>query len=151
MRHRLIVGCVLALALVAGACGGDSDEVGTAGDATKASRTIEIRALDSRRFDPASVTVRPGETVTLRLTNTGTKLHELLLGNEKTHDDHEKEMAAMGDAEMKMSDEANRIFVEPGETKQLTWTFPSEGEVIFGCHMPGDYSAGMRGTVSVSD
>ncbi len=147
MKHRLVMAC--ALLLVVGACGGDSKDVGKAADAAKASRTIEIRALDNK-FEPTDIKVKPDETVTLSVTNAGTELHELLLGDKKTQDDHDKEMAGMGDAEMKMSDEGNRIFVEPGETKQLTWTFPSKGSVIFGCHMPGDYAAGMKGTVSVS-
>jgi uncharacterized cupredoxin-like copper-binding protein len=31
-----------------------------------------------------------------------------------------------------------------------TYTFPdTTGELIFGCHLPGHYDFGMRGTVSV--
>ena len=149
MRHRLIGVSILAMVALGG-CGGDSDEVGAAGDSARATRTVEVRALDTRKFDPTEIQVQPGETVTIRVTNTATMLHEFYLGSEKQHEDHEKEMAAMGDAEMKMADEANRIFMEPGESKQITWTFPDEGEVIFGCHMPGHYEQGMRGTVSVS-
>jgi uncharacterized cupredoxin-like copper-binding protein len=50
---------------------------------------------------------------------------------------------------MKMADEANRIFMEAGETKQVTWTFPESGTVIYGCHMPGHFGQGMRGNVTV--
>jgi uncharacterized cupredoxin-like copper-binding protein len=148
MRHRLVA--VAMVALVVGACGGDGgDEVGTAGDAARATRTVEVRALDTRKFDPSEITVKPGDTVTIRVTNTATALHEFYLGSEQQHEDHEEEMAAMGDAEMKMSDEPNRIFMEPGEIKRVTWTFPEEGSVIYGCHMPGHFAQGMRGTVTV--
>lgn len=150
MKHRLIGAAVVAM-VVLGACGGDSDKVGTAGDAARSARTVEVRALDTRKFEPAEISVKPGETVTIRVTNTATMLHEFYLGSEKQHEDHEAEMAAMGDAEMKMADEADRIFVEPGETKQITWTFPDKGSVIYGCHMPGHFAQGMRGTVSVSE
>ncbi len=152
MRHRLtVVAMVAAVALVTGACGGDDgDAVGQAGDAAQATRTVEVRALEDRRFEPAEMTVKPGETVTIRVTNTASSLHEFYLGSEQQHEDHEEEMAAMGDAEMKMSDEANRIFMEAGETKQITWTFPEEGSVIYGCHMPGHFAAGMRGTVRIA-
>ncbi len=148
MRYRLVA---LAMAvLVLGACGGDGgDEVGTPGDAARAARTVEVRALDTRKYEPTEIRVQPGETVTIRVTNTGTSLHEFYLGSEKQHEDHEREMAAMGDAEMKMADEANRIFMEAGETKQVTWTFPESGTVIYGCHMPGHFAQGMRGNVTV--
>ncbi len=150
MRFRLIA--VAMVALVMGGCGGgDGDEVGTAGDAARAARTVEVRALDTRKFEPTEIKVKPGETVTIRVNNTATALHEFYLGSEKQQEDHEEEMAAMGDAEMKMSDEANRIFMEPGETKQITWTFPEGGSVIYGCHMPGHYAQGMRGTVTVEE
>ena len=149
MRHRLIAAVLLVLA--ASACGGDTVDVGEAGDAAEATRTVEVRALETRRFEPAGLQVKPGETVTLRVTNTATTLHEFFLGDAEAHEDHDKEMAAMGDAEMKMADEANRVFVEPGETKELTWTFPEGGAVLFGCHMPGHYAGGMKGTVSVAE
>ena len=147
MRYRLVA---VAMMLVLGACGGDDgEEVGTAGDAATAARTVEVRALDTRKYEPTEIRVQPGETVTIRVTNTATSLHEFYLGSEKQHDDHEKEMAAMGDAEMKMADAADRIFMEAGETKQVTWTFPESGSVIYGCHMPGHFAQGMRGTVTV--
>ena len=147
MRYRLVA---VAMMLVLGACGGDDgEEVGTAGDSATAARTVEVRALDTRKYEPTEIRVHAGETVTIRVTNTATSLHEFYLGSEKQHEDHEKEMAAMGDAEMKMADEANRIFMEAGETKQVTWTFPESGSVIYGCHMPGHFAQGMRGTVTV--
>ncbi|HEV3402152.1 MAG TPA: plastocyanin/azurin family copper-binding protein [Acidimicrobiales bacterium] len=150
MRHRLVA--VAMAALVVGACGGDDgDEVGSGGDVARATRTVEVRALDTRKFEPTEVKVKPGETVTIRVTNTATSLHEFYLGSEQQHEDHEEEMAAMGDAEMKMSDEPNRIFMEAGETKQITWTFPDGGSVIYGCHMPGHFAQGMRGTVTVEE
>ncbi|HEX2041782.1 MAG TPA: plastocyanin/azurin family copper-binding protein [Acidimicrobiales bacterium] len=148
MSYRPIAAAMVVLVL--GACGGDGgDEVGTAGDAARAARTVEVRALDTRKYEPTEIKVQPGETVTIRVTNTGTSLHEFYLGSEKQHEDHETEMAAMGDAEMKMADEANRIFMEAGETKQVTWTFPESGTVIYGCHMPGHFGQGMRGNVTV--
>jgi uncharacterized cupredoxin-like copper-binding protein len=148
MRKRLAV--IFALAVVIGACGGGGGDIGQAGDASEAARTVEIRQLDTRKFEPAEVEVQEGETVTIRVTNTATALHEFFLGDEEAQKEHEEEMAAMGDAEMKMSDTEARLFMEPGETKQITWTFGDAGEVPFGCHMPGHYDGGMKGTFKVT-
>ena len=36
-----------------------------------------------------------------------------------------------------------------GETVVTTYTFPKiSGSLIFGCHLPGHYDFGMRGTVT---
>ncbi len=148
MKKRLAV--ILGMALVLGACGDDGGGIGQAADASKATRTIEISQLDTRKFEPTEIDVKEGETVTITVTNTATSLHEFFLGDEKSQEDHEKEMAAMGDAEMKMSDTEARLFMEAGESKSITWTFSDSGEVPFGCHMPGHYDGGMRGTFKVT-
>ncbi len=148
MKKRLAA--ILGMALAVGACGDDGGAIGQAADASKATRTIEIKQLDTRKFDPARIDVKKGETVTIRVTNTATSLHEFFLGDEKAQEDHKKEMAAMGDAEMKMSDTQSRLFMEPGESKSITWTFTDAGEIPFGCHMPGHYDGGMRGTFNVT-
>jgi uncharacterized cupredoxin-like copper-binding protein len=49
-----------------------------------------------------------------------------------------------------MHDESNAFVLEPGETKEMTWHFTQSGEVLFGCHQPGHYAAGMKGTITVS-
>lgn len=48
---------------------GTAGAVGEPADPAEATRTIEIRALDSMAFEPASVLVAPGEVVTFSVTN----------------------------------------------------------------------------------
>jgi uncharacterized cupredoxin-like copper-binding protein len=44
----------------------------------------------------------------------------------------------------------NGVFVEPGETRELIWTFSTDLEQLqFACHVPGHYAAGMFGPVKV--
>jgi uncharacterized cupredoxin-like copper-binding protein len=148
---KLAIGLVVLVTLVA--CGnGDDEGFGKGGDASKAARTVDVRILPSKRYDPASITVTPGETVTFRVTNQDTALHEFVLGDEKVHDDHDKEMAAMPMEHMRMADRANRISMEGGQTSSLTWTFPNKkgATVIYGSHVPGDYQGGLKGTITVS-
>jgi len=141
----------LSLIGVAG-CGASSDsaDVGKVGDKAKATRVIEIRMLDTLRFEPASVAVKPNETVTLRVTNTATLIHEFLLGNAKTQDDHDSQMKSMGAEPMKMRDTPNNLNIDPGTTEEITWTFPAKGKVEFGCHQPGHYAKGMEGVVNIA-
>ncbi len=141
---------VVGIILVMGACSSKKVDIGKAAEPAAATRTVEIKQLDTRKFDPPMIEAKAGETVTFRITNTATSLHEFFLADKKAQEAHEKEMAAMGDAEMKMSDTESRLFLEPGETKEFTWTFAKKAEVPFACHMPGHYQGGMRGVVKVA-
>lgn len=174
-RSRLMLVAAAATALLVAACGGDDPTLdagtpdaagsptamasvddghgeggafGEPADPADAARTVEIVATDDFRFTPDTIDVEPGEVITLSVRNAGAIPHELVLGDGAVQEEHEREMGEMG-GEM-MMDEANAVSLAPGETKTLTWRFPSDGEVIYGCHEPGHYDAGMRGTIAVS-
>ncbi|MDQ3915425.1 MAG: plastocyanin/azurin family copper-binding protein [Actinomycetota bacterium] len=118
---------------------------GSPGDPEEATRTVEVEAGDPFRFDPDEVELNVGETVTFVVSNDGDIVHEFVLGDRAYQDAHEEEMSSGA-----MHHEGNAVTVAPGDTEELTWTFPSEGEVLYGCHVAGHYDAGMFGTISVS-
>lgn len=119
---------------------------GEPADAASADRVIEITASDDFRFDPASIEVSAGETVTFRVTNTGAIPHDFTLGDEATQQSHAEEMEEMPG--MEMSD-PNAMALAPGETQELTWHFTEAGDLLIGCHEPGHYEAGMKVQVAV--
>jgi uncharacterized cupredoxin-like copper-binding protein len=114
-----------------------------------ATRVIEIDANDDFTFSPGSVAVTAGETVTSRVTNPGVIPDDFVLSDEETQIEHEAETAEMS-GDMAMHDELNSFSLEPGETKQMIWHMTATGDVLFDCHQPGHFAAGMKGTVSVS-
>lgn len=133
--------------------GGDHVEsnFGEPAQAEEADRVIKMEMLDSLAFDPASVQVAQGETVTFRVTNTGKLLHDFTLGDEATQEAHAAEMADMGPmGEMGGEGDMNAMTVEPGETKELTWTFTKPGELLIECQIPGHSEAGMVSDVTVT-
>jgi uncharacterized cupredoxin-like copper-binding protein len=132
--------------------GGSVAGFGRAAEATAATRTVEVHILATRRYEPSSLNVTPGQTVTFKVVNDDPKvIHEFVLGDDKAQDDYEKLMEGMGTTPMKMNDKANLVNIDPGQTEELTWTFPSTkgATVIFGSHEPGDYAAGLKGTITV--
>lgn len=118
---------------------------GAPGQASAATRTIEVTARDPYRFEPAAVEVEPGETVTFVVTNEGEQDHEFVLGDVAYQESHGEKMAAG-----EMHHEANAVTLEPGATEELTWTFPETGGVLYACHVAGHYDGGMVGAISVS-
>ena len=73
-RSALLSSAVIALSLLAGACGERTDgpaSNATAGEATQAAgRVIEVRMVTDEKgnyFDPAEITARPGDVLRFRL------------------------------------------------------------------------------------
>lgn len=114
------------------------------------SGTIEISALDELAFDPDQVTVSVGEPVTFVVANEGEQVHEFVLGPDHVQMAHE-EASAMGEMHegMHVEGQLAALDLEPGQTREVTVTFEEPGEMPFGCHEPGHFDGGMRGTVIV--
>jgi uncharacterized cupredoxin-like copper-binding protein len=114
--------------------------------ASPAEALVEVTLTDSFTIQLASTTVPAGVPVTFVVTNAGAIVHEFLLGDEEAQAEHEQEMRAGGMAH----DEPNGVSVEPGETKELTFTFEEPGETLAGCHEAGHYAAGMKAAITVA-
>lgn len=165
-KHPLrYLALLMALGLVLAACSSDdSSDTTMAADmdmegefafgdpmeASSADRVIEITANDDFTFSPTGATVTKGETVTFRVTNDGKIPHDFVLGDAQMQDEHEEEMAEMAGDDMAMHDEPNAFVLEPGETKEMTWHMTGSDLILFGCHQPGHYAAGMKGSVVVT-
>jgi uncharacterized cupredoxin-like copper-binding protein len=148
-----LIALVGAVAVLAAACSG-SDTTPTPAPATAeptavpsaATTRVEVTLSDALTIEPAAMTVPAGEPVTFAVTNAGTTLHEFVLGDEEAQAEHEAEMAEMGGMGQ---DEEMAISVEPGQTKELTVTFPGPGVTLAGCHVAGHYAGGMKAQVTI--
>ena len=120
---------------------------GIAGDASAARRTIDVTMTDDMRFTPNHLAVREGETVRIVVRNAGAMLHEFVMGDRKTLDQHAALMVKFPGME---HDEPYMAHVEPGGTEGIVWTFNRPGRFDFACLVAGHYQAGMVGTISVA-
>jgi Cu+-exporting ATPase len=116
-------------------------------DARPVDRTIAVTTTDSLRFTPDQINVRAGETVAFEITNTGGVPHEFFIGTPAEQQAHDAEMASGADH---MLDEPNGVDIPAGGTARLVYTFSQPGTLEYGCHVPGHYAAGMRGTITIS-
>lgn len=108
-------------------------------------QTIEVKLTDALRMEPAEMTVKTGQPVTFKLTNTGTVDHEFYIGDEAAQ---AKEEVAMQSGEMVMASPEG-VSLKPGETKDFTYTFTEAGQTLAGCHVAGHYPGGMKATIIV--
>ena len=158
---RLVVLAIAAVSLTVAGCSSDESSSGDEGsqsesfdfgqpaDPSDADQTIKITANDDFSFDPDAVEVEVGEVVTFSVTNSVDLPHEFTRGPGDVQQEHEEEMAEMGD--MEMDNDPNAISVPAGETVDLTWEFTEAGSVLYGCHTQGHYDAGMVGNIDVAE
>ncbi|HEX5938149.1 MAG TPA: cupredoxin domain-containing protein [Actinomycetota bacterium] len=137
MKRRAVAATVV-LTLLVGAAGA------TRGAAARATDGEVRITIHYSRFEPAEIAVEPGETVRFVIVNTDPIDHEFILGDAEVQRIHEE------GTEAHHSPRPGEVSVPAGETVVTTYTFPEiRDSLIFGCHLPGHYDFGMRGTVAV--
>lgn len=147
----LSFGAVSNSVLASGTHGGGHDDgdaaIGVPGKAAKVTRTIAVDMTDNMRFTPERISVRWGETIRFKVTNSGKLKHEFVLGTKKALDEHYEVMKKF--PEMEHADE-NMVTLAPAKTGEIVWRFTKSGNVHFACLHPGHYDAGMIGQVTVT-
>ncbi|MBE7366049.1 cupredoxin domain-containing protein [Ramlibacter pallidus] len=119
---------------------------GIAGEASDAKRTMEVTMTDDMRFTPSNIEVKQGETVKFVVRNKGKVLHEMVLGDRKSLDEHAALMQKFPGME---HDEPHMSHVAAGKAGTLVWNFNRAGDFDFACLIPGHYQAGMVGKIKV--
>jgi uncharacterized cupredoxin-like copper-binding protein len=173
MNQRNLLASLVALTLstsafAAGEHGGHhgGGSVGEPGKAEHVSRTIDVTMMDNY-YEPESISVKPGETVRFRVENEGALVHEFNIGTADMHEAHQEEMQMMvehgvlkgdhidqemmnmdmGDGHSMKHDDPNSVLLEPGQSKEIIWTFTEAADLEFACNVPGHYQAGMYGNI----
>ena len=118
-------------------------------------RVVRIDMSDFA-FSPASISVTPGERITLSFRNIGTQEHEFMAGHDATpgkgfaHDwlglakvdavkGHDAEHSGVG------------LRLAPRGAANITIVVPAQvGEIEFACFVVGHYESGMKGTLIVA-
>jgi uncharacterized cupredoxin-like copper-binding protein len=119
---------------------------GREGDPRKVSRTIAVEMNDEMRFAPAELKVKRGETIRFRVRNSGSVMHEMVLGTMAGLKEHAELMRKHPGME---HEEPYMAHVAPGKTETLVWQFTKAGEFYYGCLVPGHFEAGMVGKLTV--
>lgn len=125
----------------------EQKEWGIAGDAKAVKQTINLSMSDTMRFTPDKIEVKQGDTVKILLKNTGTQMHELVIGTKKELEEHAALMVKFPTME---HSEPYMAHVAPGKTGEIIWTFNKSGNFDFACLIAGHYQAGMVGKITVA-
>lgn len=136
---RLLLVTAIVVTLVSGA-----GLVATSATGPAAEGVVEI-ALTIRhsRFVPGEIRVPVGTKVRFVIDNTDPIDHELIVGDQAVQDKHEK------GTEAHHRTVPGEVSIAAGERASTTYVFDQPGTLLMGCHLPGHWSYGMQGTISV--
>lgn len=118
-RALAVGGLVVAAAL--SACGGG-------GGGGQGSSDITLKAADSLRFDPTTISAKVGQKVNVAVQNAGAMPHSLVIDELKV----------------------NSGPVAGGQRGSVSFTPRAAGSFTFYCDMPGHKASGMMGTLTVT-
>ena len=131
MRAGLLAVGVAAVALFAGHTGSGPT-------------TVDV-AIRHSQFSSARYAFAPGERVRFVITNADPIDHEFIIGSAGVQYYMEHTAHPSHDGSV-----PGQISVPAGTTVETTYTFrKTKQPLLFGCHLPGHYRYGMRGTISV--
>lgn len=122
---------------------------GSPGIPAKVTKTINVEANDQMRFVFDRTDIKRGDVVKFVIMNIGKVRHEFSIGDaryQRAHAGMMKQMPGM------VHNNPNMTTLEPDETKTLIWKFdkPVKGGLIFACHEPGHFEAGMKTDVALA-
>jgi uncharacterized cupredoxin-like copper-binding protein len=122
--------CLVLLPLLV-ACSSAGAATATAGPtpASAAAQHFTVKALDTMKFDPPSLTARAGQPIQVTLDNGGQIVHDF----------------AMTDGVA----QPVSIIAQPGQTAVVTFTIAAPGTYTYVCKQPGHEQAGMKGTLTI--
>lgn len=156
MKSRLTIAALLSLTAASAMAAGSDDHshdeltIGRAGQPAEAARTIDIVMMETEdgemKFEPATFTVKKGETLKLSFVNKGEVDHEFVMDSHEAILEHKAVMEKFPEME---HDDPNAIRLQPGGKGEIVWTFATAGEFSFGCLIPGHYESGMKGDIDV--
>lgn len=140
---------------------GQTPAAGGAAQPPASGRLVEITGNDTMKFSVTEIRAKPGEALSVKLTNVGTLPkfsmgHNWVLLRQGTDVDafvNEAMNAATTNyvpAALEKEIIAHTKLLGPKETDTVTFNAPSEpGRYLFLCSFPGHYQVGMRGELIV--
>ena len=119
---------------LSGGCGGTSHA---------ATDVVHVEIHHSR-FVPSSLSLEGRQAVRFVVHNADPIDHEFIVGDQATQDRHEHGVDDHHDGSV-----PGEISVPAGAVVTTTYRLDRPGQLLYGCHLPGHWSYGMRGVIRV--
>jgi len=126
-------------------------------------KVIELKGLNSMRYDKTDITAKPGQKITIRLT-TVSDFPKTAMSHNWVLLKQTADVKALISSSIKYSDNdyidphfkdqiiAHTAMAAGGQTVEVTFTAPERpSKYMYICTFPGHFLAGMKGTLTVEE
>ncbi|MEA2434690.1 MAG: hypothetical protein QOG54_2147 [Actinomycetota bacterium] len=101
--------------------------------------------INHSSFGMGEMKFEAGDIVRFTVTNADPIDHELIIGDQRVQDLHEK------GTEAEHGSVPGEISIPAGETRTTVYKFDEAGTLFFACHLPGHFAYGMHGDIIVKE
>jgi nitrite reductase (NO-forming) len=129
MKRSLLIGLIALLPVLA-ACTSATATKPSAGAASgSVTQQLTVKAMDTMKFDPPTLSAKTGQPIQLTLDNTGQIDHDFSITEGVS--------------------QPVKNLVQPGQKAVTTFTIDKPGTYTYFCSQPGHEQAGMKGTLTI--
>ena len=126
---------------------GEALSFGLPGDTGQVSAQFSVVMSDAKCVLPTEIHLRRGQTVRFIVKNSGTRMHELVLGTSHELKEHASPSSQSSESD---HEEPYIVHVDPGTTEAIVWRFMFVGIFGYGCLIHGTHETRMSGRITVS-
>jgi uncharacterized cupredoxin-like copper-binding protein len=130
MKRLFLIGFIALLPVLA-ACTSATATKPSDGAASGSATTQQftVKAMDTMKFDPPTLSAKAGQPIQVTLDNTGQLLHDFSITEGVS--------------------QPVKISAQPGQKAVTTFTIDKPGTYTYFCAEPGHEQAGMKGTLTI--
>jgi nitrite reductase (NO-forming) len=130
MKRSLLIGFIALLPVLAACTAATAtkpSDGASAGSAT--TQQLTVKAMDTMKFDPSTLSAKAGQPIQVTLDNTGALVHDFSITEGVS--------------------QPIKSIAQPGQKAVATFTIDKPGTYTYFCSQPGHEQAGMKGTLTV--
>jgi nitrite reductase (NO-forming) len=130
MKRLLVIGFIALLPVLA-ACTSATASKPSDGAASGSAPTqqLTVKAMDTMKFDPPTLSAKAGQPIQVTLDNTGALVHDFSISEGVS--------------------QPIKSIAQPGQKAVTTFTIDKPGTYTYFCSQPGHEEAGMKGTLTI--
>ena len=130
MKRLLLIGFIALLPVLAACTSATADQAfGGAASGSATTQQLTVKAMDTMKFDPPTLTAKAGQPIQVTFDNTGALVHDFSITEG-------------------VSQPVTSV-AQPGQKAVTTFTIDKPGTYTYFCSQPGHEQAGMKGTLTI--
>ena len=129
MKRSLLIGFIALLPVLAACTSATATKPSGGAASGTATQQLTVKAMDTMKFDPPTLSAKAGQPIQVTLDNTGQLVHDFSVTEGVS--------------------QPVKTLAEPGQKAVTTFTIDKPGTYTYFCSQPGHQEAGMKGTLTV--